>query len=138
MSWNVGRVRRVAAWVTIFTLAGVAPVLHPIHIQKSKAETVLPSAEQRKANRELAKKYAWVGFGWRGNDWECVDYIFSAESSYNHLADNPESSAFGIGQMLGERSDRADVQILRSLAYIADRYGTPCKAMKHHIRHNYY
>ena len=134
------RARRVVTWCVIITLLGMAPVWTPIHLPQPQPtpSPIQVTSEQRQANRTLAKKYAWVAFGWRAKQWQCLDYIYRAESSYNHLADNPDSTAFGIGQMLGETSRRPDVQILRSLAYIADRYGTPCAAKKFHIRKGYY
>jgi hypothetical protein len=48
------------------------------------------------------------------------------------------SSAFGIAQMLGERSREPELQILRGLRYISERYGTPCKAYRYHQRKGHY
>jgi hypothetical protein len=48
------------------------------------------------------------------------------------------SSAFGIAQLLGERSRDPALQVLRGLRYIDRRYGTPCKAYKFSLTHRYY
>ena len=56
--------------------------------------------DEKKANRKMAQEFAWAGYGWRGNNWACIDKLFMAESRFDHLADNPKSSAYGIGQVL--------------------------------------
>jgi resuscitation-promoting factor RpfB len=86
------------------------------------------SWEEKNENRKLAKRYAWAAFGWRGGEWECLESLWTNESRFDHFAQNPTSSAFGIAQLLGERSRDPALQILRGLRYIDRRYGTPCKA----------
>ena len=95
--------------------------------------------EQKKANKALAKKIAWVGYGWKDKEWTCLDKIFTKEARYDHLAKNKSgSSAFGIGQRLKETSKEPMVQILHTYKYIQHRYKTPCSAKKWHTRHNWY
>jgi hypothetical protein len=94
--------------------------------------------EEKRENRKIARHYAEAGWGWRGREWECLRKLWTRESRFDHLAQNPDSSAFGIAQRLRERSPRAELQILRGLRYIAHRYGTPCKSWAFHQRHNYY
>jgi hypothetical protein len=106
----------------------------PTQISRTKA-----TWEEKGENRKLAKQYAWVAFGWRGREWECLHFLWTRESRFDHLASNQQgSSAFGIAQMLGERSREPAVQILRGLRYIDKRYGTPCKAKRFAIKHGYY
>jgi resuscitation-promoting factor RpfB len=85
----------------------------------------------------LAKRYA-SAFGWRGGEWECLESLWTRESRFDHFAQNPTSSAFGIAQLLGERSRDPALQVLRGLRYIDRRYGTPCKAYKFSLTHRYY
>jgi hypothetical protein len=94
--------------------------------------------EEKRENKRTAKEYAWVAFGWRGREWECLLALWTKESRFDHYAQNPASSAFGIAQLLGERSRKPELQILRGLRYIGERYGTPCKAYKFALTHKHY
>lgn len=123
-------------------LVTATPLVSPV--LKTKSEQVLrgvnkATEEQKKANRALAKTYAWVGYGWKGMQWRCIDYIFEKESRYDHLAKNQQgSSAFGIAQVLREKSKDPAIQILHAYKYIRHRYETPCRAMRYHLRYNHY
>jgi hypothetical protein len=95
--------------------------------------------EEKRENKEIARQYAWVAFGWKGREWFCLHDLWTAESRFDHTAKNQQgSSAYGIAQLLGERSRDPRIQILRGLRYIDDRYGTPCKAKRFHLRFNHY
>lgn len=104
-----------------------------------KQEQTKATMEQKRANKKLAKKIAWVGYGWKGKEWVCLDRIFYKEAKYDHLAKNQSgSSAYGIGQRLKETSKDPMVQILHTYKYIQHRYKNPCSAWRFHIRNNYY
>ena len=91
--------------------------------------------EEKKDNKVMAMRYAKAGWGWDKKERECVWKIFMKESRFDHLAKNQQgSSAYGIAQMLGEKSKDPAVQILRAYRYIEHRYETPCKAWLHHKR----
>jgi len=127
----------LALLVTALTLFSInrlgTPFKSPIPIQ-TKA-----TMEQKKANKALAKRIAWVGYGWKDKEWACLDKIFVKEAKYDHLAKNKSgSSAFGIGQRLKETSTDPMVQILHTYKYIQHRYKTPCSAQRWHNRHNWY
>jgi hypothetical protein len=127
----------------VLAIITATPLVSPILKTKSEhhKESVNTKAtwQQKKANKAMAKKYAWVGYGWKDMQWRCIEYIFTKESRFDHLAKNQQgSSAFGIGQRLKERSKDPAVQILHAYKYITHRYGTPCKAMQYHLRHNHY
>jgi hypothetical protein len=95
--------------------------------------------EEKRENKRLAKKYAWVAFGWRGGESECLVRLWTRESRFDHLASNQQgSSAFGIAQVLGEKSRDPRIQILRGLRYIGVRYSSPCKAYNFFLRNGYY
>ena len=120
--------------LTLFSINRLGtPFKSPIPIQ-TKA-----TMEQKKANKALAKRIAWVGYGWKDKEWACLDKIFIKEARYDHLAKNKSgSSAFGIGQRLKETSTDPMVQILHTYKYIKHRYKTPCSAQRWHTRHNWY
>jgi len=94
---------------------------------------------EKERNRKIAKEYAQAGFGWSGRESECLLALWTRESRFDHYAKNQRgSSAYGIAQLLGEKDNRAEYQILRGLKYINKRYQTPCKAYKFFLKHNYY
>lgn len=133
------RKRVVAIALLVITL-----IFFPIHKLTSPDKSPTPeptkaTMEQKKANKALAKKIAWVGYGWKDKEWACLDKIFVKEAKYDHLAKNQSgSSAFGIGQRLKEKSKDPMVQVLHTYKYIQYRYKTPCSAWRFHIKHNYY
>lgn len=110
---------------------------HTIKTRDDKPPIIRTKAtmEEKKANKIMAMRYAQVGWGWDKTQRACVYKIFMKESRFDHLAKNQQgSSAYGIAQMLGEKSKDPAVQILRAYRYIVHRYGTPCKAWSHHTR----
>lgn len=88
--------------------------------------------------QEFAAKSAWRDYKWGGDQFACLEMLWTKESHWNHLADNPHSSAFGIAQMLGEDSRVAEVQITNGLRYIEHRYQNPCQAWSFWKRNSYY
>ena len=80
---------------------------------------------------ENPKKYAKDQFA-------CLSKLWGKESAWNHLADNPHSTAFGIAQMLGEDSLLVSVQIDRGLRYLEHRYGSPCLGWEFWQRNKWY
>lgn len=90
-------------------------------------------------NRAIGAELA-AARGWGGDQFSCLDALWTRESDWRHTADNPTSSAYGIPQALpGSKmaSHGADwatnpaTQIAWGLDYIAGRYGTPCGALSH-------
>jgi len=130
----------VGAVAGVVLVVSAPPLLPPLlKSQPQVKERTQATMAEKKANKALAKQYAWAGYGWRGMEWRCLDYIFTKEARYDHLAKNKQgSSAFGIGQRLKETSKDPAIQILHAYKYIQHRYETPCKAMKYHLRHNHY
>jgi len=115
----------------------VVQINHTIETRDDKPPVIRTKAtmEEKKANKIMAMRYAQVGWGWDKKERGCVWKIFMKESRFDHLAKNQQgSSAYGIAQMLGEKSTDPAVQILRAYRYIEHRYGTPCKAWLHHTR----
>lgn len=92
-------------------------------------------ADPRSAGRALAAER-----GWGGEQFQCLDSLWTKESDWTPTADNPTSDAYGIPQSLpGEKmaADGADwatnplTQISWGLTYIRDVYGSPCGAWAH-------
>ena len=111
-----------------------------INISKHKDKVVQTKATwaEKKANKRMAIAFAKAGYGWTPNQQDCIMKLFTKESRFDHLADNPESTAFGIGQVLSEKSKDPAIQILTAYKYIEHRYTEPCRAWNHHLRKNWY
>jgi hypothetical protein len=111
-----------------------------INISKHKDKVVQTKATwaEKKANKKMAIAFAKAGYGWTPNQQDCIMKLFTKESRFDHLADNPKSTAFGIGQVLSEKSKDPAIQILRAYKYIEHRYSEPCRAWNHHLRKNWY
>ena len=69
----------------------------------------------------------------------CIKLLISKESAWNHEANNPNSTAYGIAQVLGTKPGTpAPLQIERGLAYIEHRYDKPSVAWAHWRKHGWY
>lgn len=88
-----------------------------------------------------------VEFGFPAEQWKYLDALWTRESGWNQLADNPHSSAYGIPQSLpGSKMavvgrdwrTNPDTQIRWGLAYISARYGSPQGAWAHSQRFGWY
>lgn len=77
--------------------------------------------------------------GWDGKQWVCINELIDRESKWSNIADNPKSSAYGLFQMLKTPIGLSvSEQTERGLRYIEHRYDTPCEALRHHNRRNWY
>ena len=80
------------------------------------------------------------------NQYLCLTKLIGKESAWNPKAQNPTSTASGIGQMLEstvsslgmKKSDSAVAQLVATLSYISRRHSTPCGAWKHFQKKGYY
>lgn len=109
------------------------------------AHALSPKLELRQVHQAIAlsqpKDYAKIKmaqYGWGKKQAKCLNILWGKESAWNHQADNPISTAFGIAQMLGEKSLNPMVQINNGLRYIKHRYGTPCEAWQFWQRNKWY
>lgn len=71
--------------------------------------------------------------------FSCFTKLIGKESAWNPKAENPISTASGIGQMLdstysslGMKKSKTGIsQLVATLSYISRRHSTPCGAWKH-------
>jgi hypothetical protein len=76
----------------------------------------------------------------------CLTKLIGKESAWNSEAQNPTSTASGIGQMLDstvsslgmKKSDSAVSQLVATLSYISRRHSHPCGAWKHFQKNRWY
>ena len=138
--------KRVFIVIGIVLLASLAPLTHTVTVDvqvdvkpRAVAKPTKATMEQKHNNRLMAMKFAKYGWKWNASERKCIRLLFDKESKFDHLAKNQQgSSAYGIAQMLKEKSRDPAVQILNAYRYIEHRYGTPCKAWKHSQRRNWY
>ena len=100
--------------------------------------------EEKRENKALAVSYL-NALGYNKQQVKCAVTLWTRESRFDHLArprdakGKTTSSAYGIAQLLGERSSQPELQILRGFRYIAHRYqGSACRALRHSDRRGWY
>ena len=100
--------------------------------------------EEKRENKALAVSYARA-LGYDKGEVKCLLTLWTRESRFDHLArprdasGKPRSSAFGIAQLLRERSGQPELQILHGLRYLSHRYGkSACRALQHSNRVGWY
>ena len=116
-------------------LLGTWLLLLPPHVESYKA----PLSPKEYATLRVAEK-------WGFEEWQSFHDLIQKESSWNHLAQNPKSSAFGYGQFLNqtweyvgcEKTTDPYKQIDCTITYVEKRYSNPQEAMRHHLRKNWY
>ena len=72
------------------------------------------------------------------NEYQCLVLLWDKESRWNPRADNPNSTAYGIPQLLKLKAKDPYIQIDLGLKYIAHRYGSVCKAWSYHKKTGHY
>jgi len=115
-----------------------------VHEELEKSTTYIQIKTPIYWTAYMSKTYA-RGFiameypSWGRAEWKALSKLWGKESAWNHLADNPKSSAYGIAQVLNTKPGTpAPLQIERGLAYIDHRYGKPSIAWSHWRKHGWY
>jgi hypothetical protein len=94
--------------------------------------------------KQTAKTYAYAYMSmtypsWNRGEWRALAKLWGKESAWDHTADNPTSSAYGIAQVLNTKPGTpAPLQIERGLSYIFHRYDKPSIAWSHWRKHGWY
>jgi len=94
-------------------------------------------------NKKLSKAYAKLlvtdKYGWNLSEYRALLKLWGKESAWNQYADSPESTAYGIAQVLNTKPGTpAPRQIERGLEYIHHRYERPSIAWAHWRNNNWY
>jgi hypothetical protein len=98
------------------------------------------------ANEKLGKVLASY-WGWgSGSQWTALNNVEMREAGWNNRAQNPTSTAYGIGQFLDStwqtvgytKTSDPQTQINAMLKYIKQRYGSPQAAWQHEQQYNWY
>ena len=107
-------------------------------------ERTKATMEEKRENKALAISYL-NALGYNDSQINCAVALWTRESRFDHLArprdseGKPISSAFGIAQLLRERSGLPELQILHAVRYTQHRYrGSFCRALGHSDRRGWY
>ncbi|WP_018142888.1 aggregation-promoting factor C-terminal-like domain-containing protein [Alloscardovia criceti] len=102
-----------------------------------------PTVAQAKAYAQAAA----AQYGWTGDNWSALEWLWNRESGWRWNAENASSGAYGIPQSLpGSKMaaygdnwrDDASIQINWGLNYIRNRYGSPLAAQAHSQQTGWY
>jgi hypothetical protein len=107
----------------------------------STAGAVAPSGDIRSQAQQM-----YTTAGLPPDQWPDFDRLMQRESGYNPTAQNPKSTAYGIGQFLdstwasvgGTKTSDPTKQLQYTLQYILQRYGTPDTAWQHELQYGWY
>ena len=108
----------------------LAPKRKPVIQQRERA-----THDEKRENRRIAREYS-KALGYTPRETSCLVTLWTRESRFDHLAKNQRgSSAYGIAQLLRERSSDPHIQVLHGIRYLNHRYsGSACRALEHHKR----
>jgi len=122
----------------LWILVPVPPVQITHIVQTPKPVQTKATMDEKRENKALTVSYARA-LGYDKREIKCLITLWTRESRLDHLADNPRSTAFGIAQLLRERSRKSELQILHGIRYIEHRYGgSACSALTHSNRRGWY
>ncbi|MBP2705721.1 lytic transglycosylase domain-containing protein [Microbispora sp. RL4-1S] len=151
--------RNTAAAVIAVTVAGAGSAAAwaegaaqpATHLGVWKMRVKLDAPRFRPATPKLRNKaYAFRMVSrraWSGEQFQCLNSLWTRESNWDHRAYNEGSGAYGIPQALpGSKMGyvaqdwrfNPQTQIRWGLRYIKGRYGSPCGAWGHFRSHNWY
>jgi hypothetical protein len=121
----------------LLSIHGRTPSLHLPVVPEMSARTKA-TMEEKRENKALAVSFL-NALGYNDSQIKCAITLWTRESRFDHLADNPRSTAYGITQLLRERSGKPELQILHGVRYVEHRYrGSFCSAKGHSDRKGWY
>ena len=99
----------------------------------------LDTAKSQELRINTLKQITFHKMDYSFKEFYCLDELLHKESRWNYKAKNPNSSAFGLFQMIGNKEQDPIKQIDKGLRYIEHRYsGSACKALAHHKLKGWY
>ncbi|GAA3910937.1 phospholipase [Microbacterium invictum] len=112
-----------------------------------EAAATLAAENTRAGAKAVAQDLAASEYGWGGDQFSCLERLWTRESGWDYQAYNASSGATGIPQSLpgskmatagADWQTSARTQIVWGLDYISRAYGTPCAAWGHSQATNWY
>lgn len=136
------RLRVKSLWRARLSAVGIIAVLMTLSAPICPAQNATLEVKRAEPSptdfKAYAKHQSSLMFGWTTKHTGCLNRLWGKESAWNPVADNPNSTAFGIAQMLNEKSHDPHKQIRNGLRYISHRYENPCNAWDHWKKRNFY
>lgn len=112
-----------------------------------EAAAALAAANTVDGAKATARQLMASTYGWGGDQFSCLESLWTKESGWNYQAYNADGGATGIPQALpgskmaavgSDWQSNAATQIAWGLGYISSAYGTPCSAWSHSQAMNWY
>jgi hypothetical protein len=132
----------LTAWYLVFwsMLPGHTPVAQAQPHTEAKPTEMSEFHWTPRALKLYAKQFMKMAYPeWNLSEHRALMKLWGKESGWNHKAQNPTSSAFGVPQLLKLDPDTpAPLQIERGLGYIVHRYDKPSVAWTHWREHGWY
>jgi hypothetical protein len=132
----------LTAWYLVFwsMLPGHTPVAQAKPHTEPKPTEMSEFHWTPRALKLYAKQFMKMAYPeWNLSEHRALMKLWGKESGWNHKAQNPNSSAFGVPQLLKLDPDTpAPLQIERGLGYIMHRYDRPSVAWRHWREHGWY
>ncbi len=140
---RVGLLLAIVSLLLLY-IHGRTPSLHlPVVVPEMQARTKA-TMEEKRENKALTISFL-SALGYNKQQRECAITLWTRESRFDHLArprdlsGKPRSSAYGIAQLLRERSSDPSIQILHGIRYVEHRYSKSfCRAISHSDRVGWY
>lgn len=112
-------------------------------VDAARSRQTYPNAKSSSAIK-VYKEY--VRLNTTPEEYVCYDKLIFKESSWNPLAKNPKSTAFGLGQFIDSTWDLVPQskttnpydQLDAMFHYVENRYGDGCKAWDFWLKKNWY
>lgn len=124
-----------AATAPSSTPASLAGVIGKRNYITGRGDAAIRAAAQQVASR----------MGWGPDQFAAWDALINAESGWRPTAQNPTSTAYGLGQFLngtwgayGPKTSDPALQLDYMARYIKNRYKDPVSALLFHSKKNYY
>ena len=134
----------LVSWLLTFLSAAFPATSWSLPAKKDDYEPSRKHQSEIRWTKSLSKYYAKALISAQYEEWGPSEFrallkLWGKESAWDHTADNPKSTAYGIPQLLGlKKATPAPEQIARGLAYIQHRYGKPSIAWAHWRKHGWY
>lgn len=138
--------KMVRLGILLVVVLVVGLMITPSHQRQEKLPQIVErhaTMEEKGENKANTRLYARA-LGYDQRQVRCLVKLWTLESRFDHYArprDNSgrlRSSAFGIAQLLGEKSNNPTIQILRGIRYLSKRYPSFCSALSFHNKHKWY
>lgn len=128
-------------------LLATVPPAPAAHIRLVGALTAPTGKPASPASARAIARAMLASFGWQRRQFKYLNRLWDAESSWNVLAQNPHSGAYGIpqaepGSKMASAGPNwrtsARTQIRWGLGYIRATYGSPRRAWDHELATGWY